>query len=140
MDIILLQKQEETSQKLFVVSKQLVNYWKEHFNYDMYKHSFDQIFNTLASINSFSNFKDLIEQNYNNMQNIINQQNFEKRYNDKLGETVWFNKNILKLGNFDNILDEETYNYFKKYLETSHDSVIKGLILDDKIILQNYKD
>ena len=128
-------------EKFFVVKKELVKIWMAHFDYNLYKYYFDEIFDFLKCNNDFSNFKLLIEQKYDTLQNFGNKGKFEKQYNDNnFEETMWFNKNILTLENFDNLLDEATYDNFKSCLSSSLNSEIEGIILDDKIILfyKNY--
>ena len=128
-------------EKFFVVKKELVKIWMAHFDYNLYKYYFDEIFDFLKCNNNFSNFKPLIEQKYDTLQNVGNEGKFGKQYNDNnFEETMWFNKNILTLENFDNLLDEATYYYFKSCLSSSLNSEIEGIILDDKIILfyKNY--
>ena len=132
---------QDGTEKFFVVKKELVKYWMAHFSYIMYKQYFDDIFDSLKFNNDFSNFKLFIEEKYDSLQKIEKMGIFGKQYNDNnIEETVWFNKNLLKLENFDNLLDEETYKNFKSYLTSSLNSEIEGIIFDDKIILfyKNY--
>ena len=125
---------QDGTEKFFVVKKELVKYWMAHFNYIMYKQYFDDIFDSLKFNNDFSKFKLFIEKKYDSLQEMEKMGIFGKQFNDNnIEETVWFNKNLLTLENFDNLLDEETYEYFKNYLTSNLNSEIEGIISDDKI-------
>ena len=61
--------------------------------------------------------------------------NHLKFKNSRNGSNKQLTKNILKLEDFDNILDEKTYRNIRNYLMYDETTDIKGIITYDKLIL-----
>ena len=59
----------------------------------------------------------------------------EEFHNYGTGLSNWFSRNILRFKDFDNLLDEKSYEYFKNNLIQSESTNIKGIITYDKLIL-----
>ena len=98
----------------------------------MYKHYFNQI----DIKNNFDKYKSLLKNEFDQVNNDIKQEDIKGvYYNGDLVESIWCCRNVLSLENFDNLLDEKTFEYFKENVKLNKNSEIKGLITNDKIIL-----
>ena len=120
-------------EKYYIISKDFLEKWKESCNYYLYKTYLDKV-----------DFYDItIEEYMKELEQKIRQLIFELKPNNILkiysnevfSEYNFYSKSILKIEDFGNIIDEETYEYFKDILSEKIKSNIKGIITSDKLII-----
>ena len=117
----------------YIISKDLIKKWKIYCNYYIYQACLDKI--NLYNIS--------LEEYIYKVRTAIEKLNKELTKNDiydkfKSGsnaDTNWCSRNILKKEDFDNIIDETAYQYFKIILHKNLISNIKGMITNDKLII-----
>ena len=119
-------------ENFYVINSNLVSQWKILCNYQMYEHYFNQI----DINNNIKKYKSSLEDKFEQANKDIKQEDIKGVYpNDDLVESKWCSRNILSLENFDNLLNEETFEYFKVNVKLYKNSEIKGIITNNKIIL-----
>ena len=117
----------------YIISKDLIKKWEIYCNYYLYQAYLDKM--NLYNIS--------LEEYIYNVRTAIEKLNKELTNNDiydkfKSGanvDTNWCSRNILKKEDFDNIIDETAYQYFKIILPKNLISNIKGIITNDKLII-----
>ena len=124
----------------YVINKPLVKDFKKYCNYDLFKYHFDEI-NIEDSNYDMDKYKSQLEKKFDEINKELNLEKMNLNFViENFVESKWCSKNILSLENFDNVLDEKAYGYFKDNIELNKKSEIKGTIMHDKIILfyKNY--
>ena len=119
-------------QKFYVIDKYLEENWKVYCNYFVFKTYFDEIkFN-----DNLEKYKDKLEKKFDKTNKEFKLGDINGKLDLKnISQYKWFKRNILELKHFDNILDEESYQYFKQNLRFKKNSEIKGVITNDKMVL-----
>ena len=127
------QNEEIKLERYYIINPVLFEIWKEYSLYDLHKYYLNKkgIYN-ISLDDYISKLEDKIKE--------VNDQNGKKDikeafYNDFRNDSNWYCKAKLKLENFDNIIDEKTYEYFKKILENELNSNIAGIITNNKLII-----
>ena len=119
-------------EKFYVIDKILVEQWKNNCQYTTYKFNFEQI--EIDSNNK--KYISLLEKKYDKTNKELKLNDIQSSFWNGLVDYQWCSKNILSLENFDYLLDEKTYEYFKVNLQFDNQkSDITGIITNDKIIL-----
>ena len=130
-------KNELNIERFYVLDRDLVKNWKQYCNYYMFKTYFDDIKFT----GNLKKYKEELEKKFDetNKELKLDDLYWIINLNNK-GELIWFSRNILELKHFDDIIDEESYKYFKNNLKFRKKSEIKGIITYDKMVLffKNY--
>ena len=126
------EKKELNIERFYVIDRYLVQTWKQYCNYIMFKTYFDEI----KFKSNLKKYKEELEKKFDETNKELKLENlyWEKNLNNT-GELIWFSKSILELRHFNNIIDEESYKYFKNNLKFRKKSEIKGIITDTKIVL-----
>ena len=121
----------------YVMSKGLVRTFKRYWNYHLFKDLFDGV-NINDCEFDIDKYKSQLEKKFDEINLKLKLEKMPENFVVKGDiENKWFSRNILILENFDNVLDEKSYGYFKKNIEINKKSEIKGAITNDKIILFN---
>ena len=131
------EKKELNIECFYVINKNLVDNWKYYCNYFIFKAYFDEVkFNS-----DFKKYKEELKKIFDKTNETLklNDLNWDINLNNTW-EFKWFSRNILELRHFDNIIDEESYKYFKNNLKFRKKSEIKGIITYNRIVLffENY--
>jgi len=117
-------------ERFYVVDSNLVQYWKDYCNYEKYKKLFDKVKMNSDDIEGYKNYLEKVFDKKNRKPDIQFQ-----CMNEGVGESVFCSKNILNLEDFDDLVDEENYQYFLTNLHNFKKSEIKGVLTTEKIIL-----
>lgn len=123
------------SEKFYVINKNKVREWKENINYDVAKFYLDKIRikDKDKYISQLKSWCQKLEKN-----EIIQDYIFQMNDNENLYSYCRFISKIkLDFGQFENLIDEKTFNLFSKEnnLFQSKPYLIKGIITDKMIIL-----
>ena len=117
----------------YVIEKNLVKVWKTYCNYDIYKNYFDEI---KLKNNNIELYKEQMKIIIDKLKKEIKLENILWKFNSDINnECKWSSRNILKLEDFDILLNEKGYEYFKNNLKKNYKTGIKGIITNDKLIL-----
>ena len=123
----------QQQKQFYVIDKNLVEEWKRYCKYDMYKSYFDEI---NINNNNIEEYKKQIDKKCEELIKTLELKDIEDEfYNYGTELNNWFSRNILRLEDFDNLLDEKSYEHFKNNLVQSESTNIKGIITYDKLIL-----
>ena len=120
-------------ENFYVIDKNLIDKWKKECKYDIYKTYFDEI---NIDNNNFAQYKNKIEKKRDELTKTLELGIRDYKFNNP--ENIvdnWFMRNTLQLEHFDNLLDENSYQYFKDNLSNKNETNIKGIFTDDKLIL-----
>ena len=122
-------------EKFYVINKNLIRNFKEYWQYYLFKYNFDQI-----NMNDFKGdidkYKSQLEKKFDEINKEVDLKQIPHTYiYNEFVENQLCSKNMLSLENFENVLDEKSYDYFQKNIKTNQESKIKGTITHDKIIL-----
>ena len=116
----------QQQKQFYVIDKNLVEDWKRYCKYDMYKIYFDEIY---INNNNIEEYKNQIEKKCDELIKTLGLKDIKEEFhNYGTGLSNWFSRNILRLKDFDNLLDEKSYEYFKNNLIQSEYTNIKGII------------
>ena len=120
--------------KLYILDKNVLDEWKKFCQYDLFKYYFNEI----KMNDNIEQYKSALEKTCNKLSQTLGLRNVDnhlKFINSRNGSKRQFTRNVLKLEDFDNILDEKTYRNIRKYLMYDETTDIKGIITYDKLIL-----
>ena len=120
-------------EKYYIIQKELIELWKDYCNYSLHKTYLDKIYFYNTNIESYiTNIKDSIE----NLNKELNKTDIKETfYNGIYTESNWYGKSKLQIEDFDNIIDEEAFEYFKENLDKKLVSNIQGIITGDRLII-----
>ena len=130
-------KKELKVERFYVIDRYLVKDWKQYCNYLMFKTFFDEV----KFDGNLKKYREELEKKFDTTNEEIKLENLYWEKNiGKTGELIWLSRNIFELRHFNDIIDEESYKYFKNNLKFRKKSEIKGIITDTKIVLffENY--
>ena len=120
--------------KLYILDKNVIDEWKKFCQYDLFKYYFNEI----KMNDNIEQYKSKLENTCDELSQTLELRNVDdylKFKNSRNGSNKQLTKNILKLEDFDNILDEETYRNIRNNLMYNEKTDIKGIITFDKLIL-----
>ena len=130
-------KEEIKLDKYYIINKEIITIWKDYCSYDLHKKSLDKI--NIYSIN-IEDYIEKLQRKINSLNEKLGKQYIsEKYYNDISKESNLYNQSKIQYENFDNIIDENTYKYFKSIFSKELDSNIQGIITCDKLIIFHEK-
>ena len=120
-------------EKYYIIQKELIELWKDYCNYSLHKTYLDEINFYNTNIESYiTNIKDSIEKLNKELNKTDIKETF---YNGIYTESNWYGKSKLQIEDFDNIIDEEAFEYFKENLDKKLASNIQGIITGDRLII-----
>ena len=121
----------------YFVNPALLQQWKNYCFYDLHRYYLNEIDIYNFNLDKYiSVLEDSITKvNYQNQIENIS----DKFYNIFAGESNWYSKTKLQKEDFECIIDEKTYEYFKKNLENELQSFISGIITGNKLIIFHEK-
>ena len=120
-------------EKYYIIQKELIELWKDYCNYSLHKTYLDQINFYNTNIESYiTNIKDSIEKLNKELNKTDIKETF---YNGIYTESNWYGKSKLQIEDFDNIIDEEAFEYFKENLDKKLASNIQGIMTGDRLII-----
>ena len=119
--------------KLYILDDDWIQYWKACAEYNSIKEELDKLHNP----NNPKNIKNLERscQNFINIHSIVE---YNSQFNNNENEfNKFISNNNLSLENFDDLIDEKTYDLFNKSFKnpSNNDKKIKGIITRKIIIL-----
>ena len=101
--------------ELYILDKKVLDEWKKFCQYDLFKYYFNEI----KMNDNIEQFKSELENTCSELSKTLGLRNMDdhlKFKNSRNGSNKQFTRNVLKLEDFDNILDEETYRNKRKNL------------------------
>ena len=126
-------KEEIKLDKYYIINKEIITIWKDYCSYDLHKKSLDKI--NIYSIN-IEDYIEKLQRKINSLNEKLGKQYIsEKYYNDISKESNWYSQSKLQYENFDNIIDENTYQFFKSIFSKELVSNILGIITGEKLII-----
>ena len=126
-------KEEIKLDKYYIINKEIITIWKDYCSYDLHKKSLDKI--NIYSIN-IEDYIQKLQRKINSLNEKLGKQYIsEKYYNDISKESNWYSQSKLQYENFDNIIDENTYQFFKSIFSKELVSNILGIITGEKLII-----
>ena len=117
----------------YIISKDLIEPWKEYCQYSLHKNYLDKIDFYNTGIEKYVN---LLENEIKQLNNSLCIVDISDAYtNGANTDCNWYSRSKLQIENFDNIIDEKAFEYFKKNLDEKITSNIQGIITNDKLII-----
>jgi len=127
-----INKKEIKLDKYYIIDKKLLYSWKEYSYYDFHKY----YLNTIKWNNySFEEYIKKLESTIKKVNEESSINNIATLFDNPGADSEWYNNNKLQKENFENVIDEKTYEYFKYIFKNELNSNIKGIITNDKLII-----
>ena len=116
----------------YIIDRNLIYQWMNYSEYSMHKTYLD-------SIEYNCDFKDYIkklEETIEGLNKVLKKYDIPYSFTNGLHtDCNWYSRTRLQIENFENIIDEKAFEFFKKNLNEKINSNIKGIITNDKLII-----
>ena len=127
-----INKKEIKLDKYYIIDKKLLYSWKEYSYYDLHKYYLNKI--ELYN-NSFEEYIKKLESTIKKVKESSGINNIATLFDNPGADSEWYNNNKLQIENFENVIDEKTYEYFKYIFKNELNSNVNGIITNDKLII-----